>query len=134
MTTKQKEIITADQAPKPIGPYSVAVRAGGWIFASGTVGIDANTGEFVPGGIESQTRKALENLENILASAGSSLDSVVKTTVFLQDMGEFGEMNAVYAEFFDKDPPARSTVEVAALPKGAAVEIEVIAMVVDNKV
>ena len=131
MSSEKKEVILAENAPKAIGPYSVAVRSKGFIFVSGTLGMDAETGELVPGGIEAQTRKALENLNNVLESGRSSLDRVVKTTVFLQDMTEFPKMNAVYAEFFQHDPPARSTVEVAALPKGAAVEIEAIATVID---
>lgn len=127
MSSTKKEVIIAENAPKAIGPYSVAIRIGGFIFVSGTLGMDPETGELVSGGIEAQTRKSLENLSNILISANSSLDRVVKTTVFLQDMKEFPLMNAVYAECFEHDPPARSTVEVAALPKGAAVEIEAIA-------
>jgi 2-iminobutanoate/2-iminopropanoate deaminase len=129
MSFEKKDVIVADKAPKAIGPYSVAIRSGGLIFVSGTLGMDAETGELVSGGIEAQTRKVLENLSNVLQAAGSSLERVVKTTVFLQDMGEFPKMNAIYAEFFNADPPARSTVEVAALPKAAAVEIEAIATV-----
>ena len=132
MSSTNKEVIIAENAPKAIGPYSVAIRIGGFIFVSGTLGMDPETGELVSGGIEAQTRKSLENLRNILSSANSSLDRVVKTTVFLQDMKEFPLMNAVYAEFFEYDPPARSTVEVAALPKGAAVEIEAVATVVQG--
>jgi 2-iminobutanoate/2-iminopropanoate deaminase len=131
MSSGKKEVILAENAPKAIGPYSVAIRSRGLIFVSGTLGMDAETGELVAGGIEAETRKALENLGNILESGRSSLDRVVKTTVFLQDMTVFPKMNVVYAEFFTQDPPARSTVEVAALPKGAAVEIEAIATVID---
>ncbi len=129
MTIAKRSVITAEKAPKAIGPYSVAIRTGEFIFVSGTLGIHPETGDLVAGGIEAQTRKALENLANVLEAGGSSLDQVVKTTVFLQDMGEFPTMNNVYASFFSQDPPARSTVEVAALPKGAAVEIEAIALV-----
>ncbi len=129
MTAKKREVIVADKAPRAIGPYSLAIRAAGLVFVSGTVGIDAQTGEFVAGGVEAQTRQALQNLANILEAGGSSLEAVVKTTVFLQDMAEFPLMNAVYAEFFKGDPPARSTVEVAALPKGALVDIDAIALV-----
>ncbi len=129
MTIAKRSVITAEKAPKAIGPYSVAIRAGEFIFVSGTLGIHPETGDLVAGGIEAQTRKALENLANVLEAGGSSLGQVVKTTVFLQDMGEFPAMNNVYASFFSQDPPARSTVEVAALPKGAAVEIEAIALV-----
>jgi len=129
MTSGKKDVIIAENAPKAIGPYSVAIRTDGLIFVSGTLGMDPETGELVAGGIETQTKKVLENLSNVLEAGGSSLDRVVKTTVFIQDMGEFPKMNAIYAEFFRHDPPARSTVEVAALPKSAAVEIEAIALV-----
>ncbi len=123
-----RKVITTDKAPQAIGPYSAGISSDTMIFASGNLGIDPATGELVPGGIEVQTRQALKNLEQVLIAGGGTMMSVVKTTVFLQDMAEFGQMNSVYAEFFPKDPPARSTVEVAALPKGAAVEIEAIAM------
>jgi 2-iminobutanoate/2-iminopropanoate deaminase len=132
MSSGNKEVIFSEDAPKAIGPYSVAVRSQCFIFVSGTLGMDPNTGELEPGGIEAQTRRSLENLKAVLSAAGSSLDQVVKTTVFLKDMKEFPRMNAVYAEYFQKDPPARSTVEVAALPKGAAVEIEAVAAVTDK--
>jgi 2-iminobutanoate/2-iminopropanoate deaminase len=128
MTVLKPSVVKAEKAPKAIGPYSVAIRAGDFIFVSGTLGIHPETGDLVPGGIETQARKALENLANILEAGGSSLDLVVKTTVFLQSMAEFPTMNSIYASFFAKDPPARSTVEVAALPKGAAVEIEAVAL------
>lgn len=121
-------VITAENAPQAIGPYSAGIRAGEFIFASGSLGVDPETGEFIPGGIEAQTRQALKNLEQVLMAGGGSLKSIVKTTVFMQDLSQFGAMNAVYAEFFPDEPPARSTVEVAALPKGAAVEIEAIAL------
>jgi 2-iminobutanoate/2-iminopropanoate deaminase len=97
------------------------------VYTAGQVGLDPQTGELVPGGIEGQTRQALSNLAAVLEAAGTSLARVVKTTVFLQDMGEFAAMNAVYAEFFPANPPARSTVQVAALPRGARVEIECVA-------
>jgi 2-iminobutanoate/2-iminopropanoate deaminase len=132
MSSADKEVIIAENAPKAIGPYSVAIRSGDFIFVSGTLGMDPQTGDLVEGGIEAQTRKSLENLGNILKSARSSLNRVIKTTVFLQDMKEFPLMNGVYAEFFRQDPPARSTVEVAALPKGAAVEIEAVAIVMQG--
>lgn len=124
-----KEILIAAKAPKAIGPYSLGVRANNMVFVSGTIGVDPATGEFVPGGIEAETRKTLENLSHILEAGGSSLSLVLKTTVFMRDMQEFQQMNAVYAEFFKDDPPARSTLQVVALPKGAAVEIEAIALV-----
>jgi 2-iminobutanoate/2-iminopropanoate deaminase len=124
----EKITITSEKAPKALGPYSVAVRAGEYIFTAGQLGLDPLTNELAPGGIQAQTRQALTNLQNILEAAGSSLDRVVKTTVFLQDMGEFGQMNQVYGEFFVAGFPARSTVQAAALPKNGAVEIEVIAL------
>jgi 2-iminobutanoate/2-iminopropanoate deaminase len=123
----EKQIITAEKAPKPIGPYSVATRVCELIFCAGQGGLDPVTNEMVPGGIEAETRQALTNLKNVLEAAGSSMDHVLKTTVFLRDINDFARMNAVYAEFFTKDYPARSTVQVAAIPKGGAVEIEVIA-------
>lgn len=126
--TAERKVITTDKAPKAIGPYSAGISTETMIFASGSLGVDPTSGEFAPGGIEAQTRQALKNLEQVLIAGGGSLRSVVKTTVFLQDMADFGQMNSVYAEFFPEDPPARSTIEVAALPKGAAVEIEVIAL------
>jgi 2-iminobutanoate/2-iminopropanoate deaminase len=127
MERRRREVILADRAPAPIGPYSVAVRAGGMLFASGQVGIDPKTGDIVSGGIEAETRQALTNLKNVLEAGGSAAERVLKTTVFLKDMAEFALMNAVYAEFFPEDPPARSTVAVAGLPKGARVEIEAVA-------
>lgn len=124
----QKTIITSGKAPKALGPYSVAVHAGEFIFTAGQLGLDPATNELAPGGIESQTRQALTNIKHILEAAGSSLDKVVKTTVFLQDMAEFAQMNYVYGEFFTSGFPARSTVQVAALPKNGAVEIDVVAL------
>ncbi len=123
-----KEIITAKNAPKAIGPYSAGVRAGHFIFTAGQLGIDPLTGDFASDEIVGQTRQALTNLKAILEAAGASLKDVVKTTVFLRDMGDFGAMNAVYAEFFTEDFPARSAVQVARLPKDAAVEIEAVAV------
>jgi 2-iminobutanoate/2-iminopropanoate deaminase len=123
-----KEIILTDKAPKVIGPYSVATKAGGFIFTAGQIGIDPVTADLVAGGIETETRQVLLNLSNVLTAAGSTLQLVVKTTVFLRDMNDFSRMNAVYAEFFPQNPPARSTIQVAALPKGAVVEIEVVAL------
>ena len=127
MATK-KEIVTADKAPKAIGPYSAAVKAGNLIFTAGQLGIDPESGEFVPGGIEAETRQALLNLQAVLEAAGSSLKSVVKTTVFLRDMNDFGVMNVIYGEFFTEDYPARSAVQAARLPKDGAVEIEAVAL------
>jgi 2-iminobutanoate/2-iminopropanoate deaminase len=125
----KRDVLIADDAPAAIGPYSLAIKTGGMVFVSGTLGIEPESGEMVSGGISEETRQALTNMSKILKAGGSSLQNVVKTTVFMQDLTEFSEMNAVYADFFSNDPPARSTVEVAALPKGAAVEIEAIAIV-----
>ncbi len=124
----QKQVVTADKAPKAIGPYSAGVSTGHLVFTAGQLGLDPATGELVPGGIEAQTRRALSNLRAVLEAAGSGLEHVIKTTVFLQDIHEFGLMNTVYAEFFTADFPARSAFQVAALPKGAAVEIEAVAL------
>ncbi|TET96237.1 MAG: reactive intermediate/imine deaminase [Anaerolineales bacterium] len=129
MSSRGRKVVIAEGAPKAIGPYSVAIRTENLVFASGSLGVDPATGEFAAGGVEGQTRQALKNLGEVLKAGGSSLEQVVKTTVFMQDMSEFALMNAVYAEFFPNEPPARSTVEVTALPKAAAVEIEVIALV-----
>ena len=122
-----KIIIATKNAPGAIGPYSQGIKANGFVFASGQIGLDPVTGEFVKGGIVEQSRQVLLNVKNVLEAAGSSLDKVVKTTVFLKDINDFAAMNAVYSEFFKTDCPARSAVQVAALPKGALVEIEVIA-------
>jgi 2-iminobutanoate/2-iminopropanoate deaminase len=125
----QREIIASDQAPAAIGPYSQAVRVGDLVFTAGQIPLNPATGQLVAGGIQDQTRQVLTNLSAVLEGAGTSLANAVKTTVFLVDMGEFKAMNAVYAEFFAGSPPARSTVQVAALPLGARVEIEVVALV-----
>lgn len=122
-----KRIVKTDLAPKAIGPYSVANVSLGLIFTAGQLGLDPETGELVMGGVAEETRQALKNLKYVLEAAGASLESVVKTTVFLRDMNDFIKMNAVYAEFFTDNFPARSTVQVAGLPKGGAVEIEAIA-------
>ena len=124
----QRQVISSEQAPTAIGPYSQAIRVGDFVFCAGQTPIDPATGNLVDGGIEAQTRRALQNLSVVLQAAGTSLGQVVKTTVFLLDMNEFAKMNAVYAEFFPANPPARSTVQVARLPKDARVEIEVIAV------
>ncbi len=129
MPTPEKEKIIAEKAPLAIGPYSVGIRVGHLVFTAGQIGIDRITGELVEGGVSAQTRQVMLNLENILRAAGSSLDLVVKTTVFLSKMSDFAAMNEVYGGFFTEDPPARSTVEVSALPKEAAVEIEAIAVI-----
>ena len=123
----KRQIIATAAAPKAIGPYSVAIRAGMFVFTSGQLGLEPASGNLVPGGIEAETRQALTNLRHVLADSGSEMQAVVKTTVFLKDMAEFPRMNTVYAEFFPENPPARSTVQVAALPKGGSIEIEAIA-------
>ena len=117
----------SDKAPKALGPYSQAIVAGGLVFASGQVPIDPATGNFVEGGIKEQTKQSLTNVSNVLAEAGIDISHVVKTTVFLSDMDNFAAMNEVYATFFSEPYPARSAVAVKTLPKGALVEIEVIA-------
>jgi 2-iminobutanoate/2-iminopropanoate deaminase len=122
-----KEIITAEKAPKAIGPYSIANRFGDLIFTAGQLGLDPAAMQLAPGGVEAETRQALTNVKNVLEAAGSDLDHVLKTTIFLRDMADFAKVNAVYAEFFTANPPARSTVAVAGLPMGCAVEIEVVA-------
>jgi 2-iminobutanoate/2-iminopropanoate deaminase len=127
-TTEGKKIIFTDQAPKAIGPYSQAIRTESMVFTAGQVGLDPATGELVEGGIEAQTRQVLTNLQHVLEASDSALNYVVKTTVFLKDMNDFAKMNAIYAGFFSMNPPARSTVAVVALPKGALVEIEVVAL------
>jgi 2-iminobutanoate/2-iminopropanoate deaminase len=124
----EKIVITSDKAPKAIGPYSVAIRTGDLVFTSGQLGLDPQNGNLVPGGIEAETRQALTNIRHVLADSGSGMHLVIKTTVFLKDMADFPRMNAVYAEFFPEKPPARSTVQVAALPKDGSVEIEAVAL------
>ncbi len=123
-----KEIPEITSAPKPIGPYSVAVMTDNLVFCSGQLGIDPKTGALVEGGIEAQTRQACENIKNILEESASCLKCAVKTTVFLKDINDFGKMNAVYSEYFGEESPARSAFQVAALPKDGLVEIEVVAM------
>lgn len=127
-TTEGKKIVSTDKAPKAIGPYSQAIRIDGLVFTAGQVGLIPATMEIVEGGIEAQTRQVLTNLKNVLEAADSGLNFVIKTTVFLQSMGDFAAMNGVYQEFFPENPPARSTVAVAGLPKGALIEIECVAL------
>ncbi len=124
-----RTVIHAAHAPAAVGPYSHAIRTEQFVFASGQVPLDPATNQLVTGDVAAQTRQVLLNVQAILTAAGTSLANVVKTTVFLADMADFAAMNAVYAEFFPADPPARSTVQVAALPLGAQVEIEVVALV-----
>lgn len=123
-----RTVVTTDKAPKALGPYSVAVQTDAMVFCSGQIALDPASNEIVPGGVEAETRQVLTNLSNVLEAAGSDLAHVVKTTVFLRDMADFPKMNAIYGEFFTENPPARSTVAVAGLPKGVAVEIEAIAL------
>ncbi len=123
-----KKVISSEKAPGAIGPYSQAIEAGGMVFVSGQLPVDAATGEFAPGGVAEQTKQSFENIKHILAEAGLTTDNIVKTTVFLSDMSLFAEMNAVYATYFDGAFPARSAVAVKALPKNAMVEIECIAV------
>jgi 2-iminobutanoate/2-iminopropanoate deaminase len=124
-----KEVIATDRGPKAIGPYSQAIRAGGFLFVSGQIPLDPATQQLVPGDIQAQTERVLENLKGIVEAAGSSLDRVVRATVFLADMNEFAAMNEVYGRYFQKQPPARSTVQVSRLPRDVRVEIDVIALV-----
>ncbi len=123
-----KEIITTESAPGAIGPYSQAIKAGGMVFCSGQIPIDPKTGQFVSDVVGEQTEQVLQNLSEVLKAAGTSLDNVVKTTVFLADMEDFVEMNEVYGKFFSDNKPARATVQAARLPRDARVEIECIAM------
>jgi 2-iminobutanoate/2-iminopropanoate deaminase len=126
-----KQIIATDNAPAAVGPYSQGVSLGDFVFTAGQLGIVPGSKGFAGPDIESQTRQALENVKAVLEAAGSCLEHVVKVTVFLQDMGEFSRMNQVYAEFFPENPPARSAVQVAALPLGGRVEIEAVAEACD---
>ena len=126
---QKKQIVIAENAPKAIGPYSHAVKVCHFVFSSGQLGLEPASGILVAGGIEAETRQALLNLKAVLEAGGSSLEHVVKTTVFLRDINDFAKMNAVYAEFFTENPPARSAIQVAALPKNGAVEIEAVALV-----
>jgi 2-iminobutanoate/2-iminopropanoate deaminase len=127
-TAEGKKIIYTDKAPKAIGPYSQAVRTETLVLTAGQVGLIPSTGELIEGGIEAQTRQVLTNLKNVLEAGDSGLKFVVKTTVFLKDMNDFPRMNAIYSEFFPENPPARSTIAVAGLPKGATIEIEAVAV------
>jgi 2-iminobutanoate/2-iminopropanoate deaminase len=124
----ERKIVATERAPRAAGPYSRAVIAGGFVFTAGMLALDPQTGDVMGDDVGAQTRQALSNVQGILEAAGSSLDRVVKTTVFLRDIRDFPQMNAVYAEFFPADPPARSTVEVGPLPKGALIEIDAIAL------
>jgi 2-iminobutanoate/2-iminopropanoate deaminase len=122
-----RKTVRTDKAPAAIGPYSQAVMSGGFLFCSGQIPLDPETGKLVEGGIEAQTERVLMNLEAVLAAGGATLAAVVKTTVFLADLADFPAMNAVYGRYFPEDPPARATVQAARLPAGARVEIEAVA-------
>jgi 2-iminobutanoate/2-iminopropanoate deaminase len=123
----RKEIIATEEAPKAIGPYSQAVRVGTLVFLSGQIPLDPKTGELVQGDIVEQTRRVMENLSAVLRASGVSLSEVVRSTIYLTNLGDFGKVNEVYASYFPTEPPARATVEVSALPRGASVEIDMIA-------
>jgi len=123
-----KKIISTSEAPGAIGPYSQAVRSGRFLFCSGQIPLDPKSGQIVPGDIAAQTRRVLDNIATVLKAEGLTFDHVVKTTIFLTNLGDFQTVNEVYGSYFKQDPPARSTIQVAALPKGANVEIEVIAI------
>ncbi len=124
-----REAVQTDQAPKAIGPYAQAIKANGFIYTAGQIPIDPKTGNFVEGDITAQTRQVLENLKAVLEAGGSSLDRVIKATVFLKNMADFAAMNEVYAEYLGGAKPARSTVAVAELPRGALIEIDLVAVV-----
>ncbi|HEV2961424.1 MAG TPA: RidA family protein [Candidatus Angelobacter sp.] len=128
MSGQSREPISTPNAPKAIGPYSQAIKANGFLFISGQVCFDPESGNLISGGIDKQTEQVMKNVSAILQAAGSGWDKVVKTTVFLKNMSEFGQMNEVYGRFLQGAPPARSTVEVARLPRDVSVEIEVIAL------
>lgn len=126
--TQALDVIQTDKAAAPIGPYSQAIRAGGFVFVAGEKGIDPQTNAIVPGGVAAETRQTLENVKNILEAAGSSINKSVATTVYLTNIDDFGAMNAVYGEYFTNNPPGRTTVGVTSLPAGAQVEITVTAL------
>ena len=127
-----RKVITSENAPKAIGPYSAAIETETFVFTSGQLGLDPKTGELVSGGIETETHQAIKNLNEVLKVSGSDLKLVVKTTVFLKDINEFSLMNNIYALYFKDEPPARSAFQVAALPKNASVEIEAVAIKVSR--
>ena len=121
-----KEIISTDKAPKAIGPYSQAVKSGGFIFTAGQIALDPASGQIIEGDVVKQTTRVMENLKAIVEAAGSTLDRAIKATVYLKDMADFAEMNTVYGRYFAQNPPARSTVEAARLPRDVRVEIDLI--------
>ena len=123
-----REAVRTDQAPRAIGPYEQAIKVNGFVFTAGQIALDPKTGNLAQGGIGAETRRVLENLKAVLQASGSSMARVIKTTVFLKHIGDFGAMNEIYAEYFDASRPARSTVAVAELPRGALIEIELVAL------
>jgi 2-iminobutanoate/2-iminopropanoate deaminase len=125
---QERKVVATKEAPQAIGPYSQAIKAGGFVFTAGQIPIDPATGKLVEGDVKAQTERVLKNLSAVLAGAGSNMDRVVKTTVFLKNMSDFPAMNEVYGQFFKNEPPSRSTVGVAALPKDALIEIDVVAL------
>jgi 2-iminobutanoate/2-iminopropanoate deaminase len=125
---QEKKVVATKEAPQAIGPYSQAIKAGGFVFTAGQIPIDPATGKLIEGDIKPQTERVLKNLSAVLAAAGSNMDRVVKTTVFLKNMSDFPAMNEVYGQFFKNEPPSRSTVQVAARPKDALIEIEAAAL------
>jgi 2-iminobutanoate/2-iminopropanoate deaminase len=130
MSNPKKEVIIPEGGAKPLAPYSPAIRLGGHlVFTSGQIGLDPATGKLVEGGIEAETRQALENLKALLKAGGAGIDSVVKATIYMADLDDYGKVNAIYGEYFKDDPPARSALEAVRLPIGALIEIEVIAFV-----
>jgi 2-iminobutanoate/2-iminopropanoate deaminase len=128
VSQKSIQVIKTDKAGPPVGPYSQAIKASGFIFVAGEKGMDPTTKQIVPGGIEPETRQTLENIKAILEEAGSNMDLVVSTFVFMMDLNQFSKMNAIYAEYFKANPPGRTTVEVKSLPAGAHIEITAIAL------
>jgi 2-iminobutanoate/2-iminopropanoate deaminase len=122
-----KQVVFPENGAKPIGPYTPAIRIGNFLFTSGQIGLEPKTGKLAPGGVVAEAKQALENISTLIKAGGSSLDKVVKTTLFLKDIGDFATVNEIYAQYFKNEPPARSTVQVSALPGGAVFEIEAIA-------
>jgi 2-iminobutanoate/2-iminopropanoate deaminase len=129
--SERRKIVATDSAPGAVGPYSQAVRSGDLVFTAGQIPLDPETGEMVGEGIEEQTHRVLQNLRAVLEAGGCGLESVLKMTVFMTDLGLFGRMNAVYSEYFPAEPPARSAVEVSALPLGAQIEMECVALTLE---
>jgi 2-iminobutanoate/2-iminopropanoate deaminase len=122
-----KQVVFPENGAKPIGPYTPAIRIGNFLFTSGQIGLEPKTGKLAPGGVVAEAKQALENISTLIKAGGSSLDKVVKTTLFLKDIGDFATVNEIYTQYFKNEPPARSTVQVSALPGGAVFEIEAIA-------